>query len=191
MAREKETNKEDRIFEAALRIVVQQGFAGLKMSEVAKKAGVATGTLYLYFETKEDLIDKLYRSYKQANYEALLAGYDTAGSFAERFKQLWYNYFNACFKDPLRMIFIEQYYRSPYLREETKKETGLLGQPVIDLLTEGIQEKTLRSLPVELLIAQIISPIHELVKLHFDKRLALTKPLVEQCFAMCWDSVRS
>ena len=40
-------------------MVLEEGFTSLKMSALAQKAGVATGTIYLYFEGKEDLINKL------------------------------------------------------------------------------------------------------------------------------------
>lgn len=43
------------IVEAALALFADQGFAATKLSEVAKRAGVSKGTLYLYFETKEAL----------------------------------------------------------------------------------------------------------------------------------------
>lgn len=43
------------IVEAALALFAGQGFAATKLSEVAKQAGVAKGTLYLYFDTKEAL----------------------------------------------------------------------------------------------------------------------------------------
>jgi AcrR family transcriptional regulator len=40
---------------AALEIFAERGFAGAKLDEIAKRAGVSKGTLYLYFETKEDI----------------------------------------------------------------------------------------------------------------------------------------
>ena len=43
------------LLEAALDLFVQKGFAGTKVEEVAARAGVSKGTLFLYFPTKEDL----------------------------------------------------------------------------------------------------------------------------------------
>lgn len=47
------------ILEAALRVFSHRGFAEATMEEVAAEAGVAKGSLYLYFPSKEDLLDKL------------------------------------------------------------------------------------------------------------------------------------
>ena len=49
-------DKRTAIFESTLALVREQGFHGTPMSQVAKKAGVAAGTLYLYFESKDHLI---------------------------------------------------------------------------------------------------------------------------------------
>jgi AcrR family transcriptional regulator len=43
------------IIDAAIDVFLEHGFAGTKLTEVARRAGVSKGTLYLYFETKEDL----------------------------------------------------------------------------------------------------------------------------------------
>lgn len=43
------------IVDAALAVFAQAGFAGARLDDVAKKAGISKGTIYLYFDTKEDL----------------------------------------------------------------------------------------------------------------------------------------
>ena len=49
MARVKDYSKIDKIFEATLRLVYDKGFAGIKLTEVARLSGIAIGTIYLYF----------------------------------------------------------------------------------------------------------------------------------------------
>ncbi len=60
MPRSKDETKVIAIFDATLSVVMKTGFNGLKMADVAKKAGLATGTVYLYFKNKEALINALY-----------------------------------------------------------------------------------------------------------------------------------
>ena len=55
MARPRDTNKIDLIYKAALNLVVKIGYVELKMSDVAKEAGMATGTLYIYFSNFETI----------------------------------------------------------------------------------------------------------------------------------------
>ena len=51
--------RRDQILEAALRVFADKGFAETTMEEVAADAGLAKGSLYVYFPTKEDLLRKL------------------------------------------------------------------------------------------------------------------------------------
>ena len=59
-ANTKEKDKHSRIIEAAIRIFAQKGYFHSKISDVAQAAGVAEGTIYLYFKSKEDLLISIF-----------------------------------------------------------------------------------------------------------------------------------
>ncbi|HSL91709.1 MAG TPA: TetR/AcrR family transcriptional regulator [Candidatus Limnocylindrales bacterium] len=52
--------KRERILRAAIRIFSQKGYFNSKISEIARQAGVADGTIYLYFKNKDDLLISLF-----------------------------------------------------------------------------------------------------------------------------------
>jgi TetR/AcrR family fatty acid metabolism transcriptional regulator len=54
--------KRDRILDAAEKIFARDGFFAAKVADVAKDAGVADGTIYLYFKSKDDLLISLFES---------------------------------------------------------------------------------------------------------------------------------
>jgi TetR/AcrR family fatty acid metabolism transcriptional regulator len=54
-------DKEARILAAAVRVFARNGYHGSAMAAVAAEAGVATGTIYLYFERKQDLLVSLFQ----------------------------------------------------------------------------------------------------------------------------------
>ena len=56
----KNKTKQDDILEAALELIAERGFHGAPISMIAKKAGVGEGTIYIYFENKDALINELY-----------------------------------------------------------------------------------------------------------------------------------
>lgn len=67
--------KEDRpaeITEAALAAFAEKGYAATRVEEVAKRAGVSKGLLYLYFKTKEDLFKAVIRSIVSPRIDALI-----------------------------------------------------------------------------------------------------------------------
>jgi TetR/AcrR family fatty acid metabolism transcriptional regulator len=59
-ARGRDGDKRERILRAATRVFARKGFYATKVSEVAKAAGVADGTIYLYFKSKDDLLVSLF-----------------------------------------------------------------------------------------------------------------------------------
>jgi TetR/AcrR family fatty acid metabolism transcriptional regulator len=61
-------DKRERILAAAERIFARHGFFAARVSEIAREAGVADGTIYLYFKSKDDLLISLFESrMKQVN----------------------------------------------------------------------------------------------------------------------------
>ena len=58
--RVKEGNKEEDILQAAVKVFAQFGFHKSKMHKIAETAGIATGSIYLYFENKEAILDKIF-----------------------------------------------------------------------------------------------------------------------------------
>ena len=54
------SDKRERILDAAVRVFAQRGFFQARVSDIAKEAGVADGTIYLYFKNKDDLLISLF-----------------------------------------------------------------------------------------------------------------------------------
>ena len=190
MARHRDETKIEAIYEATLRLVLETGFNGLKMADVAKEAGFATGTLYIYFKNKEVLINELYFHLKKNKTLKMLEVFDTSDSFLVAFKKLWMNYLIISLEEPERMRFIEQFTHTSYLTKKTKQQSDLLLKPLEDFLTVGIKQGLVKKLPVQLLLSQLMGPINESVKLQYDKTLKLTATLKEDMFKMAWSSIR-
>src|SRR5262245_42488736 len=76
-------DKRARILTAAERIFARHGFFAARVSEIAKEAGVADGTIYLYFKSKDDLLISLFEHrMKQVN-EALREAIAGQGPLAQ------------------------------------------------------------------------------------------------------------
>ena len=80
--------KEDRpaeITEAALAAFADKGYAATRVDEVAKRAGVSKGLLYLYFKTKEDLFKAVIRSFLSPRIDALISNIEETELSADEF----------------------------------------------------------------------------------------------------------
>ncbi|MGK2858997.1 MAG: TetR/AcrR family transcriptional regulator [Thermoanaerobaculia bacterium] len=67
----KSTGKRERILRASIEVFARTGYFNSKVSEIAKEAGVADGTIYLYFLGKEDLLISIFREYMRAYLEGV------------------------------------------------------------------------------------------------------------------------
>ncbi|HVC19576.1 MAG TPA: TetR/AcrR family transcriptional regulator C-terminal domain-containing protein [Vicinamibacterales bacterium] len=83
--------KRDAILRAALQVFAERGFFNAQVADVARAAGVAAGTVYLYFRSKDDLLVSIFeRTMREAIDEgrAALAGVDGAGERLRRIARL-------------------------------------------------------------------------------------------------------
>jgi TetR/AcrR family fatty acid metabolism transcriptional regulator len=60
MARKRSDDKRQRILNAAVKVFAKKGYFAAKVSEIAHRADVADGTIYLYFKNKEDILVNLF-----------------------------------------------------------------------------------------------------------------------------------
>ncbi|MBV9492862.1 MAG: TetR/AcrR family transcriptional regulator [Acidobacteria bacterium] len=65
------TSKRERILRAAVDVFARSGYFNAKVSEIAKAAGVADGTIYLYFDGKEDLLVTIFREHTRNYLQSL------------------------------------------------------------------------------------------------------------------------
>ena len=94
MARPKSDDKRNAILDAATRVFAERGLTAAPTSEISKQAGVAEGTLFTYFKTKDDLINALYREIKLELADAMMSGFPRKKSVRARLRHVWDGYVN-------------------------------------------------------------------------------------------------
>ena len=111
-------DKRERILTAAERIFARHGFFAAKVSDVAKEAGVADGTIYLYFKSKDDLLISLFeRRMQQVN--ETLAGAVKGKSPREQLRALIRTYLQLVHDEPTaaEVLTIELRQSSKFMKE--------------------------------------------------------------------------
>jgi TetR/AcrR family fatty acid metabolism transcriptional regulator len=166
MTSAKKQDKYNSILEGALQVFAEHGYHRSQVSRIAREAGVADGTIYLYFKRKEDILISLFR--------------EKLGELVEKFHDSLDDKMNA--KESLRKV-CEIHYRElesnvPLafvtqieLRQsdlELRKEIGTAFKPYIKLiegiLEKGIQENLFRpDLDVKLVRLMLFGAMDEVV----------------------------
>jgi TetR/AcrR family transcriptional repressor of multidrug resistance operon len=139
-------------------LVARHGFHGAPMSAVAHAAGVATGTAYVHYESKDALVLATYLEIKRDLGEAARAGIDDSAPPAERFRQLWFAIHDHLAADPDRARFLVQVDSSPYASRAHELSMSSAGDPLMIEATRPDMLACLTSLPVTVLYDLGIGP---------------------------------
>jgi AcrR family transcriptional regulator len=99
MARPKSEDKRDALLAAATRVVAAQGLSA-PTAVIAREAGVSSGSLFTYFETKADLFNQLYLELKTGMAAASLAGRAPEDPLREQFARMWSNWMRWAMANP-------------------------------------------------------------------------------------------
>jgi AcrR family transcriptional regulator len=152
VARPKSEDKRNAILDAATRVFAERGLTAAPTSEISKQAGVAEGTLFTYFNTKDDLINSLYREIKLELADAMMSGFPRKKSVRTRLRHVWDCYVNWGVKNPEQRKVLAQLQVSGMLSKESI-EAGIAPFVEIQNMTrEAIERHILRAdLPIELI----------------------------------------
>src|ERR1700678_906370 len=93
MARPKSEDKRNAILSAATQVFAERGLSAAT-SAISSAAGVAEGTLFTYFKTKDDLINALYREIKLELADAMMSDFPRKKNIRTKLRHVWDRYVN-------------------------------------------------------------------------------------------------
>lgn len=189
----KSFDKRDEIMKAALELIAEHGFHGAPMAMIAEKAGVAAGTIYRYFESKDILITELHRELEEKISATLLEGYPVERPLRERFLYLIRELLRYFIAHPLHFRYMEQYFNSPYgISLHRDRLLGKSGNQdiVMEIFREGSSQQILKDLPVVVLFSLAFGPLISLIRDHTLGFICLEETLVKKISEACWDGIK-
>ena len=187
--RVKDDKKHQAICDAAIELITTKGFADTSMSKIAKAANVSPATIYVYFENKEDLLNKIYLYVKEQSSRELLKGVKGEMSVKEYIEKVWYNFYKYAKNNPVYFSFSEQFANSPLVDGISKDEGLRYFQPIIEIFERGKKEKVFKNIPLDVFYAFTFAPLVGLLKQPFGEDFKLTKKTLETVFDIAWDAV--
>jgi AcrR family transcriptional regulator len=152
MARPKSEDKRNAILSAATHVFAKRGLADAPTSEISKQAGVAEGTLFTYFKTKDDLINSLYREIKLELADAMMSGFPRKKGIRAKLEQVWTGYVNWGVANPEERKVMSQLQVSDILTQESR-DAGMAPFAELKTMTrEAIEQRILRDdVPLDLI----------------------------------------
>src|SRR5690606_25089421 len=152
--------KKCAIFESTLRLVMKQGFHGSPMSQIAQDACVATGTIYHYFSSRDELIIELFKHCRRRIGDSMFKAEDQQLSYPLYFVAIWTNLVNFYTAYPEVLSFMEQFFSSPYAEVVHEGCFGVqMRDELADFFQQGIEEGYVKPLDINILSAAFIGSV--------------------------------
>ena len=189
MARPRSQAKQQAILEAALLEFAENGLAA-PTAAIARRADVATGTLFTYFATKEELQNALYLHLKSDVYGRMNREFPQRGSLEARLRHLWRACLEWAIEQPASRLVSMQLNLSETLTPETRQTakalSGPAAQALLDLETRGIA----RGLPPGFAAASMSHMQDAALQLLPTTPRHARKALIDDSFAVFWRILR-
>ncbi|HII02024.1 TPA: TetR/AcrR family transcriptional regulator [Methanosarcinaceae archaeon] len=183
-------DKRTAIMDAALKLFTERGFHGTSTAQISKEAGVATGTLFNYFPTKEDLINSLYFEFKGRLSCNIKVGINEEVSLKDKLRRLWLNFIWWGVNNPEEYLFVEQFCSSPYITKITREEVMKEYIFFYNLTQEGITSGIFKHHTPELTMKIFFHGTKAVGGLILDPNVSLdTDELIEDGFRIIWNGL--
>jgi AcrR family transcriptional regulator len=182
-------DKRDLIINAALKLFVDNGFHGTATSKIAQEAGVANGTLFQYFKTKDELVMALYIHFKDELAEFVSKNTAENAGIKEAIKTQILSSLYWALDNPAKFRFIQQFHTSPYIGQVEQDVLDKQLEPHLALIQKGIEQGVLKPLPADLIYSLMSSQVFGLYQFVTSKKLSKPKQheTIEETFEMLWD----
>ncbi len=172
----RDTNKELLVKQKAIELLLKDGFDGFSMQKLAKACDISVGTLYIYYENKDDLIIKIGIEEGKRMTEATMKNFSADMPFAEGLKIQWENRSEYWLKNKEASLFFENLKHTPY-GEEILKVISADFRPVMKKFSENaIANKQLHFLSFESYWSVAFGPLYTLLKFEHTGKSVGNKP---------------
>jgi TetR/AcrR family transcriptional regulator, repressor of fatR-cypB operon len=167
-------DKRECILSAALQLFAEKGFYGTAVPEIAQKAGVAAGTIYRYFESKEAVANAVYQRHKGQLLAAVLDDFPYAGEARAQIHHFITRVIAFAKKQPDAFKFLELHHHAPYLDDGSRAvEANVIGMANA-FVEQNERAKVLRKAPEGVLASIVWGGVVGLVRAAWEKRAELT-----------------
>jgi TetR/AcrR family fatty acid metabolism transcriptional regulator len=184
---EKINDKYDRILEAAVKVFAEQGFFQSTVSQIAREAGVADGTIYLYFKNKDDILVQFFSYKTRQVFARFREEVDRADNAVDKLRNLIRRHLEEFQNDRnMAMVYRAETHQNSRLVEAQIKEMSKLYLDIVSEIVEQGQEEGVirRDLYLSLVKRFILGAVDEVINtwIHSDGQydlVTMADPLVD------------
>lgn len=178
------------ILRATLQLLATRGFHGFSMKQLADQAGVAAGTLYLYFHDRDDLIRQLHQEIIRAFAHHTLAGLDLDQPPRQGHRVICQNLWRFCGTHPELLLGKEQFdHLPPDILRDHHQGAWQAFKPLQDLFERCRREGLVKNMSDEMLATLSIDPLISLARKYHLGLATLGEDDVKHFIDASWDAI--
>jgi AcrR family transcriptional regulator len=152
MARLKSEDKRNSILSAATRVFAERGL-GAPTAAITTAAGVAEGTLFTYFKTKDELVNALYREIKLELADAMMSSFPRKTSVRHRLLHVWTKYVEWGIANPTQHRALKQIEVWGGLTQESKMAGTAPFIEIETMAQDAVAQRLIKDLPLPFIAA--------------------------------------
>lgn len=180
-------HKYHQILEAAVKVFARQGFYQSTVAQIAKEAGVADGTIYLYFKNKDDILVQFFSYRTKQVFESFRGEVDRAEASSDKLRNLVRRHLAEFQRDRDGAVVyqVETHQNSRLAEAQIREMSQMYRDLISEIVEQGQQEGTIRKdLYVGLVKRFVIGAVDEVINtwLHSNEEydlVSMADPLVE------------
>jgi AcrR family transcriptional regulator len=189
VARPKSEDKRNAILDAATRLFAERGLTAAPTSEISKQAGVAEGTLFTYFRTKDDLINALYREIKLELADAMMSDFPRKKNVGTRLRHVWDRHVDWGIANPKQQKVLAQLTVSEVLTKESRDAGSAPFVEFQAVIRDAIEQHIFRNdVPLELISKSLAALVEATIDLTVLNR-SKAKQYRDSGFQMFWAGI--
>jgi TetR/AcrR family transcriptional regulator, fatty acid metabolism regulator protein len=148
----RDPEKPQQIIQAAVRVFARKGYFSSRVSDIAREAGIAAGTIYLYFKTKEDILITLFREKMSVFVSSMRRAIADEHNAVAKVRRLVHLHFEMLEGDPdlAEVVQVELRQGQKFFRGASSQEIAAYFALIGSVLEEGVGQGHFKSdLPVK------------------------------------------
>lgn len=183
-------DKRALILDAALGLLASKGFHGFSIKQLADRAGLAAGTVYLYFEDREDLIRQLHSDIIQKVAGQLFIDHDPSQPLALQYRHICARYWHFCLANPQITLSKVQFdHLPPEVLRLQQEDVRSAARPLLELFQKGRAAGEIKPLPDEVLASLGVEPYSTLARKQILGLLNMDDRALAGVIDATWDSI--
>ncbi len=182
--------KKNAILKSTLKLIKTNGLHGTTVNLISKDAGVAAGTIYHYFSSKDNIILDLNCQIKDEMVKAMFSTSVDKKDYRQQFFEGWVNLCKYFIDNPGALIFIEQFNSSPYAKTASAKRLKNSVNKFHEFFQEGMDLGYLKRMEYKLIASAVFGCITATAKYHISGRFGFKDNDLCKVANILWDGIK-